>query len=120
VTDHEAELQELPALEPIVIASDEAEFLAEPAITVETVQVPIVLAGGTEDEHEALAMPLEEPFEPPISAGPRTGPIPTVLPRRSATAWARNLGAWLPVATGTLIAVLGLIGGLLIALAGRL
>ncbi len=93
-------------------------FVEQPAITVETVSVPIVLsgaAGAFEVQEEAVeidesgfAMPMPSEFH--TNTGP-VNVVPVTRWRDSVAGW----GWWLPVATGVLIGVLGLVGGALIA-----
>ena len=96
------------------------EFLVPAAVTVETVSVPITLVGAHEEIILAQEPPIEEAYEPPVraerhSAQADTSPTQRIVPKRSVRAWARQLGWWAPVATGVLIAVLGVVGGCLIA-----
>lgn len=119
----EADFEDRAGEHITIVPGAEDAFLALPAVTVDTVSVPVTLVGAHEEVILAQDPPVEEEYEPPVraerhSVNTDTSPTPRIVPRGSATAWARQLGWWVPVATGTLIAVLGVVGGVLIAFAG--
>jgi len=105
----------------VVTPATEVEHLEPAAITVDTVAVPITLVHEDGEEVEAMAPPvaaIEHPAQPSVAHAANTGSVPRVLPkRRTATAWAHDLGVWLPLASGALIAALGLGGGALLGAA---
>lgn len=107
------DVHDLALIRPI--ETEPATYLAEPAITVDTVSIPVVFANVDGDVIPVVEPAVEELLEhPPVAAGSHGVVFRQVLPQRGFQHWARDL-AFLPtLATGVLLGVGGIIVGALL------